>query len=52
MTPFVFKVPLDDVEDHALVYGDLIAKGTAGGRAGEYDGTRLLERRVRTDLSG
>ncbi len=52
MTPFVFKDPLDEVEDHALVYGDLTAKGMAGGRAGEYAGTTLLGRRVRTNPSG
>lgn len=35
MTPLVFNVPFKEVEDHALVYGDLTARGTAGGRAGE-----------------
>lgn len=35
MTPFVFNVPFAEVDDHALVYGDLTASGIAGGRAGE-----------------
>lgn len=43
LAPLVFKVPFCDVEDHALVYGDLTARGTAGGLAGEYAGRGLLE---------
>ena len=50
-TPLVFKVPFDDVEDHALVYGDLTAKGTDGGRAGAYVGRRLLGLHVKWLLS-
>lgn len=35
VAPFVFNVPFEEVDDHALVYGDLTARGIAGGRAGE-----------------
>lgn len=42
MAPFVFNVPFEEVEDQALVYGDLTASGTAGGLAGEYAGIGLL----------
>lgn len=51
MTPLVFSVPFMEVEDHALVYGDRTARGTAGGRAGEYAGRGLLRPYVRAWLS-
>lgn len=46
ITPLVFSVPFPELELHALVYGDRTASGMAGGLAGEYTGSALLQEKV------